>query len=151
MTCTHPKAFMGDIDENQFQPSTTQPTTNIQHFRETTYLEMKLFKMSRLKQNTLCQHTQMWLVTAADRVKSKGTGFMLRLKWMWDEKFEKNYISKQNLRDNAARSKIRDRDELEMNVCSEEAQIEIEQDATLNNNNKWTTETKEKLLKIEER
>ena len=70
---------------------------------------------------------------------------------MWDEKFEKNYISKQNLRDNAARSKIRDRDELEMNVCSEEAQIEIEQDATLNNNNKWTTETKEKLLKIEER
>ena len=34
-------------------------TTNLEHFRETTQLEMKLSQMQRLKQNTPCQHMQM--------------------------------------------------------------------------------------------
>ena len=113
---------------------------------------MKLSQMERLKQNTPCQHIQMmkkrWLVTAADKERSKGTGFMLRLKWRWDKQHpEKNYVSKQNLRGNAARFQK----ELEMNVGSEKAQIEVEEDTTLNNTNKWTTEMKVNLLKIEER
>ena len=37
-----------------------------------------------------------------------------------------------------------------MNVGSEKAQIEIEEDTTLNNTNKWTTEMKVSLLKVEE-
>ena len=37
-----------------------------------------------------------------------------------------------------------------MNVGSEKAQIEIEEDTNLNCTNKWTTETKVNLLKIEE-
>ena len=87
-----------------------------------------------------------WLVTTADEERNKGTGFMLRLKLRWDEQYpEKNRVSKQNLRDNAARFKK----ELEMNVRSEIAQIEIEQDTTLKSNHKWTTEMKLKLLKIE--
>ena len=78
-----------------------------------------------------------WLVTTADEERSKGTGFMLRLKLRWDEQYpEKNRVSKQNLRDNTARFKK----ELEMNVRSEIAQIEIEQDTTLKSNHKWTTE-----------
>ena len=73
---------------------------------------------------------------------------MLRLKLRWDEQYpEKNRVSKQNLRDNAARFKK----ELEMNVGSEKAQIESEEDTTLNNTHKWTTEMKVNLLKIEER
>ena len=38
-----------------------------------------------------------------------------------------------------------------MNVGSEKAQIESEEDTTLNNTHKWTTEMKVNLLKIEER
>ena len=38
-----------------------------------------------------------------------------------------------------------------MNVGSKKAQIEIEEDTTLNNTNKWTTEMKVNLLKIQKR
>ena len=86
-------------------------------------------------------------MTTADKW-SKSTGFTLRLKLRWDKQYpEKNCVSKQNLKDNAARFKK----ELEMNVGSEKAQIEIEEDTTLNNTNKWTTEMKVNLLKVEER
>ena len=54
---------------------------------------------------------------------------------------------KKNLSDNAARFKK----ELEMNDRSEKAQIKIEEDTTLNNTNKWTTEMQAELLRIEER
>ena len=79
-----------------------------------------------------------WLLITADEERSKGTGFMLRLKRRWDEKYpEKKCVSKQNLRDNAARFKV-----LEMNVESERAQIKTEEDTTLNNTNKLITEIK---------
>ena len=55
-------------------------------------------------------------------------------------------IGKQNLKDNAAKFKK----ELNMNVGSDEAQIEMQQDTILNNTNKWTTEMKINLIKIEE-
>ena len=52
-------------------------------------------------------------------------GFMLRLKRRWDKQYpEKNRVSKQNLRDNAARFKK----ELEMCVGSQKSQIEMEED-----------------------
>ena len=86
-------------------------------------------------------------MTTADEERSKGAGFMLRLKRRWDEQYpEKNCVSKQNLRDNAARLKK----ELRVNVQSEKAQIEIEEDTTLKSTHKWTTEMKVNLLKIEE-
>ena len=40
---------------------------------------------------------------------------------------------------------------LEMNVRSEKAQIEIQEDIALNNTSKWTTEMKVNLLKLKER
>ena len=71
---------------------------------------------------------------------------MLRQKRRWDKQYPvKNRVSKQNLRDNAARFKK----ELEMNVGSEKAQVE--EDTTLNNTNKRTTEMEVNLLKIEDR
>ena len=69
---------------------------------------------------------------------------MLRLKRRWDEQYhEKIRVSKQNLRDNAARFKK----ELDMNFGSERAQTEIEADTTLNKTHKWSTETESKLTK----
>ena len=65
---------------------------------------------------------------------------MLRLKLLGDEQYpEKNRVSKQNLK------------ELEINIRSEKAQIEIEEDTALKSTHKWTTEMKVNLLKIEER
>ena len=79
-------------------------------------------------------------MTTADEERSKGTGFMLRLKLLGDEQYpEKNRVSKQNLK------------ELEINIRSEKAQIEIEEDTALKSTHKWTTEMKVNLLKIEER
>ena len=98
--------------------------------------------------STYADDEKSWLETKADEERSKSTGFMLRLKLRWDEQYpEKNRVSKQNLRDNAARFKK----ELEMNVGSEKAQTESKEDTTLNNTHKWTTEMKVNLLKIEER
>ena len=98
--------------------------------------------------STYTDNGKRWLVTTAGEEWSKGTGFMLSLKRRWEEQYpEKNRVSKQKLRDNAARFKK----ELEMNVGSEKAQIEIEEDTTLNNTNKWTTEMKVNLLKIQKR
>ena len=76
-------------------------------------------------------------MTTADEEQSKGTGFMLRLKRRWHKQYpEKNRLSKQNLRNNAARFKK----ELEMKVGNEKAQIEVEEDTTLSNTKKWTTD-----------
>ena len=47
-----------------------------------------------------------WLVTPVDKERSKGTGFMLKLKpWRDEQYLEKNRVSKQKLRDNAAKFK----------------------------------------------
>ena len=62
---------------------------------------------------------------------------MLRLNRKWGRQCpEKNRVPKQNLRNNAAILKK----EVEMNVGSEKTQIEVEEDATLNNTHKWTIE-----------
>ena len=60
--------------------------------------------------------------------------------------FWENHVSKQNLRDNAARLKKK----LEMNFGSEKVQLEIEEDTTLKNPYKRTTEMTVTLLTIKE-
>ena len=60
--------------------------------------------------------------------------------------FWENYVSKQNLRDNAARLKKK----LEMKFGSEKVQLEIEEDTTLKNTHKRTTEMTVTLLTIKE-
>ena len=67
-------------------------------------------------------------MTATDEKQGKGTGGGTK-------NLQKNHLWKQNLGDNAVRLKK----ELEMNAGSEEEQINLEQDTTLHNTNKWTT------------
>ena len=140
---------MENIDQNQFQPINTDNKFRALQGNNITRNEAIPNGEAQTKQplSKYPDDEKRWLVTTADEERSKGTGFMLRLKLRWDEQYpEKNRVSKQNLRDNAARFKK----ELEMNVRSEKAQIEIE-DTTLKSTHKWTTEMKVNLLKIEER
>ena len=140
---------MENIDQNQFQPINTNNEHGALQGNNIARNEAIPNGEAQTK-HPLSNYTddeKRWLVTTADEERSKGTGFMLRLKRKWDEQYpEKNRVSKQKLKDNAARFKK----ELEMNFGNEKAQIEIEEDATLNNINKWTTEMKANLLKIEE-
>ena len=144
------KTFMGNIDQNQFQPIHTNNELRALQGNNVARNEAipNAETQTKLSLSTYADDEKSWLETKADEERSKSTGFMLRLKLRWDEQYpEKNRVSKQNLRDNAARFKK----ELEMNVGSEKAQIESEVDTTLNNTHKWTTEMKVNLLKIEER
>ena len=141
---------MGNIDQNQFQPIHTNNELRALQGNNVARNEAIPNAETQTKHSlsTYADDEKSWLETKADEERSKSTGFMLRLKLRWDEQYpEKNRVSKQNLRDNAARFKK----ELEMNVGSEKAQTESKEDTTLNNTHKWTTEMKVNLLKIEER
>ena len=141
---------MGKIDQNKFQSINTNNEHRALQGNNISRNEAIPNGDSQTKHplSTYADDEKRWLVTTADEEWSKGTGFMLRLKRRWGEQYpEKNSVSKQNLRDNAARLKK----ELETNVGSEKAQVEIEEGTTLNNTNKWTTDMKVNLLKIEER
>ena len=150
MTCAYSKTFIGNIDQNQFQPINTNNEFRALQGNNIARNEAIPNGEAQTKHplSTYTDDEKRWLVTTADEERSKGTGFMLRLKRRWDEQYpEKNCVSKQNLRDNAARLKK----ELEMNVRSEKTQIEKEEDKTLNSTHKWKNDMKVNLLKIEER
>ena len=150
MTCAYSKTFIGNIDQNQFQPINTNNEFRALQGNNIARNEAIPNGEAQTKHplSTYTDDEKRWLVTTADEQRSKGAGFMLRLKWRWDEQYpEKNCVSKQNLRDNAARLKK----ELEMNVRSEKTQIEKEEDKTLNSTHKWKNDMKVNLLKIEER
>ena len=150
MTRAYSKPFMGNIDQNQFQPIKTNNEFRALQGNNIARNEAIPNGEAQTKHplSTYTDDEKRWLVTTADEERSKVAGFMLRLKRRWDEQYpEKNCVSKQNLRDNAARLKK----ELGVNVQSEKAQIEIEEDTTLKSTHKWTTEMKVNLLKIEER
>ena len=150
MTCAHSKTFIGNIDQNQFQPINTNNEFRALQGNNIARNEAIPNGEAQTKHplSTYTDDEKRWLVTTADEERSKDIGFMLRLKRRWDEQYpEKNCVSKQNLRDNAARLKK----ELEMNVRSEKTQIEKEEDKTLNSTHKWKNDMKVNLLKIEER
>ena len=150
MTCAYSKTFIGNIDQNQFQPINTNNEFRALQGNNIARNEAIPNGEAQTKHplSTYTDDEKRWLVTTADEERSKGDGFMLRLKRRWDEQYpEKNCVSKQNLRDNAARLKK----ELEMNVRSEKTQIEKEEDKTLNSTHKWKNDMKVNLLKIEER
>ena len=150
MTCAYSKTFIGNIDQNQFQPINTNNEFRALQGNNIARNEAIPNGEAQTKHplSTYTDDEKRWLVTTADEERSKVAGFMLRLKRRWDEQYpEKNCVSKQNLRDNAARLKK----ELEMNVRSEKTQIEKEEDKTLNSTHKWKNDMKVNLLKIEER
>ena len=150
MTCAYSKTFIGNIDQNQFPPINTNNEFRALLGNNIARNEAIPNGEAQTKHplSTYTDDEKRWLVTTADEERSKDIGFMLRLKRRWDEQYpEKNCVSKQNLRDNAARLKK----ELEMNVRSEKTQIEKEEDKTLNSTHKWKNDMKVNLLKIEER
>ena len=141
---------MGNIDQNQLQPINTNNEFRALQGNNIARNEAIPNGEAQTKHplSTYTDDEKRWQVTTADEEQSKGTEFMLRLKLRWDKQYpEENHVSKQNLRDNAARFKK----ELEMNVRSQKTKIEIEEDTTLKSTHKWTTEMKVNLLKIEER
>ena len=132
---------MGNIDQNQFQPNNINDEYGALQGNKTARNEAIPNGEAETKHpfSTYTDDEKRWLVTTADEERSTGAEFMLRFKQRWDEQYPvKNRVSKQNLRDNAARFKK----VLEMNVGSEKAPLEIEEDTTFNNTNKWTTEMK---------
>ena len=97
---------MGNIDQNQFQPINTnnefRTLQGINMVRNEAIPNGMAHTIHPLP--TYTDDEKRWLVTPADKERSKGTGFMLRLKRWWDEQcLEKNRVSKQKLRDNAAK------------------------------------------------
>lgn len=70
------------------------------------------------------------------------------LRWRWDKQYpEINHISKQTLRDNAARFKIR----LEKNIGSEMTRIQIEQDTQIKQYKKVSKQDNVNLLRTGKR
>ena len=150
MTRAYSKAFMGNIDQNQLQPINTNNEFRALQGNNIARNEAIRNGEDQTKHplSIYTDDEKRWLVTTSDEKRSKGTEFMLRFKRRRDEHNpEKNRISKQSLRGNAAILKK----ELEMKVRREKAQIEKEEDITLKSTHKWTTEMKVNLLKIEER
>ena len=99
---------MGDLDNNQFQPNINYDQGALQADNVATINEAVPNGEAQKKHylSTYSDEEKNWLVQAADEERSRGKGFMLRLKQRWDRKYpNKQHISKQNLRDNAMRFK----------------------------------------------
>ena len=100
---------MGDIDQNQFQPN-NNTNNEIRALQGDNVARIEAVPngeaQPRHHMSTYEDDEKRWLVIAADEERSRGTGFMLRLKRRWDEQYpDKRHISKQTLRDNAERFK----------------------------------------------
>ena len=122
MTRAYSKPFMGNIDQNQFQPIKTNNEFRALQGNNIARNEATANEEAQTKHplSTYTDDEKRSLVTTADEEWSKSTGFMLKLKRRWDEQYpEKNRVSRQNLRDYATKF----RKELEMNVRSEKAQL----------------------------
>ena len=149
--CVIKVTLIGDIDENQFQPNNND-RENEQRALQGSNADRELSVQEgeapqRHHLSTYTDDEKRWLVIAADEERNRGTGFMLGLKRRWDQCYpQRKHVSKQNLRDNAARFQK----EIMINDSTESIQDEHEQDTILNDNFQWTNEMKINLLKIEE-
>ena len=102
---------MGNIDQNQFQPISTNNEHKALQGNNVARNEAIPNGEAQTKHplSTYADDEKRWLVATADEERSKGTG---RLTRRWDDKYlEKNCVSRQNLRHNTARFKKRVRDE----------------------------------------
>ena len=92
---------MGDIDQNQFQPH-NNTNNEIRALQGDNVARIEAVPngeaQPRHHMSTYEDDEKRWLVIAADEERSRGTGFMLRLKRRWDEQYpDKRHISKQTL------------------------------------------------------
>ena len=88
---------MGNIDQNQFQPINTNNEFRAVQRNNIARNEAIPNGEAQTKHplSTYTDDEKRWLVTTADEERSKGTGFMLRLKWRWNKQYpQKNRVSK---------------------------------------------------------
>ena len=141
---------MGDLDNYQFEPK-NKANNNSRVFQRNNVVEpcstdSNEGTRKRHHLTTYRDDEGRWLVKADEEERSRGKGFMKRLKNRWDIQYpNKRNISKQNLRDNAIRFKK------EFNIIRGRSQVT----GNINNikktsNFEWTNEMKIALLEIEE-
>ena len=95
MTRACSKAFMRDIDQNQFQPNNTIKKHKALQGNNLARNEAipNGEKLIKHPLSTYKDDTKRWLVTTVDEEQSKGIEFILRFKWRWDKQYtEKNNI-----------------------------------------------------------
>lgn len=143
---------MEDLDNNQCQPNNTNQEALLGNKRAT--IEEAIPNGEATKKHHLSVYSdeeRKWLVKAADKERSNGKGFMQRLKERWDAKFpEKNDVSKQNLRDNAARFKREDQSGKDSRT-EDGIQTSETVSAQRPTCRKWTNEMKLDVLEIYQR
>ena len=143
---------MGDLDSNQFQPNINYDQGALQGDNVATINEA-VRNGEAPEEHHLSAYSdeeKKWLVQAADEECSRRKGFMFRLKQRWDRKYpNKNHISKQNLRNNAVRSK----QQIHISDNSIPENDVMEQETTMHcpAPRKWTNDMKINLLKIHHR
>ena len=103
---------MGNIDQNQFQSLNTncEPRALQENAIVGNDTTPNRESQTRHPSSTYTDDEKRCLVISADKKRGKDTGFMLRLKRKWDKQYPgKNHVSKQNVKDKAARfKKLRD-------------------------------------------
>ena len=144
---------MEDLDNNQFQPNINNNEGALQGDEVATVTEAVPNGEAQKKHHlsTYSDEEKKWLAQVADEERSKGKGFMMRLKERWDERYpNKSYISKQNLRDNSARFKQQLSIINNTNVEREVQPSETQQNTPIKipTSRKWTNEMKINVLKI---
>ena len=74
---------MGNIDQNQFQPNNIINEHGALYGNNIARNEAIPNEEAQTKHplSTYTGYEKKWLVTTADKVQSKGKGFMLKLKW----------------------------------------------------------------------
>lgn len=109
--------------------------------------------------STYSDYENKWLVKPADEDRRRRKGFMNQLKRQWGQNYpDKTHVSKQNLRDIAARfrKKVNMNAESDMGTGRENGELERKQESTRvkenknTRNSKLTNEIKMHLLRVEE-
>ena len=142
---------MGDLDNNQFQLTneTLEDDRALQRITVTGSIPVVSNGEARAKHHlsTYTEDEKRWLIRIEDEERQKGSGFMQRLKVRWDQQYpERTNVSKQNLRDNAAkfRAEIKEIGMVESVSMTIDAHERITNKAA-----EWTNEMKLNLLRIE--
>ena len=139
---------MGDIDKNQFEPNNSKQDQGVLQGNNVVVRNQTVPKreapITTYYLTAYKDGEKRWLIQTDDEERSKGKGFMQRLKVIWDQRFpEKSNFSKQSPRNKAATF----RREFNMNRNAINKESNSERTAI----SKWTNEMQLNLLKIEER
>ena len=142
---------MGDLDNNQFRLTnqTLKDNRALQRITVAGSISVVSNGEAQAKHHlsTYTEDEKRWLIRIEDEERQKGSEFMQRLKVRWDQQYpEWTNVSKQNLRDNAARfrAEIKEIGMVQSVSMTTDANERITTKAA-----EWTNEMKLNLLRIE--